>query len=816
MINITNKQKLLLLQISISFAAVGVAGSVRAIDMNAAGQWASASNGAGTGASIAQARGSSTVDTVNITGNATLTISNTGGTANDGNGLDTFVVGGITNTSGVGNVTVETGRTPILPASALTTTIDYVSISGAFSSSNRNVDDANVATTITGSLAATLGVFVSNNETTTTKTSALTVGGNLTSGGAVNITAGNATSAHASLTLSGDSNVATTGFTLTDAAGGAGGRATLSFQGDTQTVSGTINGASSGDGAVLVGGDSVTFSGNIGATMLHSFQVSSGKTATLNGSILGAETITNSGTMVFGTTTTASFQGSGFANEGTLTLNNKLTLSGGQVDLNSSGTDSTGIITMGTSTYTDNTMINVNGVSAVNATNIVKVVPVATFNSGTITVVKSIATGTARDADKFTATNNVITNYTFSLDSSDINMTATPKPVSDIASSLQTTQFSSEALLRGLNATTSDTTINNAYANAVSSGGSAARIAAEQSAMNPDGGSARTSLQNAQIVLNSTSQRLDGLRDGAGTVTTLGMIQSAGLSAGNAGNTMGIWVRPYAYLGTQDDIDRVAGYESKTQGITGGFDKLITDNIRLGFSVGYSNANVQSGGFGKNETDVKGKQTTLYGDYTADSYFIEAMLGYATNTVNTSRVITFGGLNQKALGEYNAHQYFARMSAGLPVAFGSGNHHVLTPEIGLDLSRLTSDAYTETGAGVLNLQVTPAPVNVALATAGLQYKYKHGIRNGVLSYVTRFGAGYDLVNDNGIATMKFASGSTSFSSTAPDISPLEGHAGLGIGYNTFEDQFRLMLNYDAEVRESFLGHTVRLEWRYNF
>lgn len=65
--------------------------------------------------------------------------------------------------------------------------------------------------------------------------------------------------------------------------------------------------------------------------------------------------------------------------------------------------------------------------------------------------------------------------------------------------------------------------------------------------------------------------------------------------------------------------------------------------------------------------------------------------------------------------------------------------------------------------------------------------------------------------DNCIPTLR-----TRVRSTAPDISPIEGHAGAGLGYASADDITQLTLDYDAEMREKYLGHTIRLEWRYHF
>lgn len=65
-----------------------------------------------------------------------------------------------------------------------------------------------------------------------------------------------------------------------------------------------------------------------------------------------------------------------------------------------------------------------------------------------------------------------------------------------------------------------------------------------------------------------------------------------------------------------------------------------------------------------------------------------------------------------------------------------------------------------------------------------------------------------------MAEVRVANGTNT--ATAPEISLIEGHAGLGVGYASADDVAHVNLDYDAELREKFLGHTIRIEWRYNF
>lgn len=893
MLNLSNKQKLLLLQVSLSFAAVCVTGSAGAANLSMSVNTTWGSGALANSSSVANASSGDNVD-IGTIATAALTITNNG-TATNGGGLNAFNVGSITNTGGVSgtssaaSVAVVTGST-----NNLTTTISSVNISGDFSVSNQNAHNASVSTTISNELSSTTLTITNNEVETTNKAITTTVAGNLTVTGAATLTAGTLASNTANLTLTGatvsagsfvltESNSGTTSLTFnrtsaqavsgaitntsgkgTVAVNGAGGNATFSSNVGTssaakllafnvsgqgggattatvnadlnattitlddnsgtntatlalsgsaaQTVSGSIVGGSSGEGIVTVNNATgVTFANSIGSVGLRSFTVASGKVATLGSSAtaLSAATVTNSGTLTVSAGTTLT-SGTAFYNNGNLVLNDKLTTSGTitTFDLANTGAST---ITMGASSYTGDVMINAASVTTVAATNTVTVVPYSNMLSGSVTVVR--AGTTAPLASQFTATGTNLMDYVFARANSnmDVTMTPTAKSADTLVSSLGITPVEAQVVAPLLSVANGNSTVTSAINSAATSTVGAKAIAVQS---NPDtsGALANNIAQNTGVVLNTVSERLNISRNNA--IPTVSQIKSAGLSAGNEPNRTGIWVKPYVYMGDQKEIDGVAGYKNKTYGALLGIDRLLTDRLRLGVSTGYSNANIHGGGLGQNDTDVTGYQASLYGDYTTEKYFIDGIVGYGTNEINTSRRITFGGLNQVALGEYNAQQYFARLEAGRP--FHLAEHHVLTPTAGFDYSHLESDPYTETGADVLNLRVTPDSVNVGLVTVGMRYQHTNVLQKAAIHQVVRLGAGYDVIDDNGIATTKFASGTIDFRSTAPDISPLEGHAGLGLGYASADDVAHVTLDYDAELREKFVGHSIRLEWRYNF
>ena len=222
-------------------------------------------------------------DALNVTADAvTITVTNDQ-TADDGNGLDSFNIGAVTDSSTATDATlaITSGN-----GTNLTVAVTSVAVGGNFTVIGQDGNDADIAVTTTGNVSAGGNLVVESDGDTQPNTTTLTVGGtlsvtgttgvtagdnagnssatldvagNATFGGAVTVAGGADAAAPASINLAGATNVFTTGLTLTP---GVAGDAVLNIDGTTaQSVTGPIAGAGTIDisnigGTVTLAGDS--------------------------------------------------------------------------------------------------------------------------------------------------------------------------------------------------------------------------------------------------------------------------------------------------------------------------------------------------------------------------------------------------------------------------------------------------------------------------------------------------------------------------------------------------------------------------------
>lgn len=420
--------------------------------------------------------------------------------------------------------------------------------------------------------------------------------------------------------------------------------------------------------------------------------------------------------------------------------------------------------------------------------------------------------------------------YTAALDNTnkEYKITATRKTTAQTASSLGVKTSSAKALgsastavvgtiLAGSNTNMAvaigDPIASTALNKALNAGGGEAKKAAEQLNIQADmlDAGATAAVGTGTQVMSVASSRLATLRTGVQYAGTQGDFQS-GFASGDEAVSKATWLKPFGSWVKQNAKGDVAGYTADTGGIALGIDAEVSDGMRLGTSFAYSTTKVTGKGEGKSKTDVKSYQWTVYADHTADAFYVEGMLGYAVNSSKSSRRLTFGGLNRTAKGDYDSRQYMAGVGGGMPMQIKTDVF--VTPTAGLSYTRVSSDSYTETGAGNLNLKVNPDGVDVLIASLGAKAHTHIKQGNGTLVPSARAGLSYDFMGDQATATGRYTGGGAAFKVKGMKAEKLAGNFGLGLAYD--DGAWSVGANYDAEVKSGYTGHSASLEARVKF
>ncbi len=272
-----------------------------------------------------------------------------------------------------------------------------------------------------------------------------------------------------------------------------------------------------------------------------------------------------------------------------------------------------------------------------------------------------------------------------------------------------------------------------------------------------------------------------------------------------------IWLKPFGAWADQNDRKGVSGYEAETVGMVFGADGELNERTRLGAAFAYANSNVDGGtSAAPQSVDAEVFQLIGYGSYSFnDSTVANFQLDFGKNNVDGNRTIDF--TNTVAKSDYNSHSL--HIGVGLDKGYNLGAVDTLVASVRADYTKIKDDAYNETGAGLLNLNVESNTAEIFVV--GVDGTLNHSLSDkSVLQ--ANIGLGYDLNNDDVVITAAFeGSPAASFDAQGLEQDPWIANAGLSYIHQA-ENGIEVQLTYDVQYREDFLNQSASLKARWAF
>jgi outer membrane autotransporter protein len=331
----------------------------------------------------------------------------------------------------------------------------------------------------------------------------------------------------------------------------------------------------------------------------------------------------------------------------------------------------------------------------------------------------------------------------------------------------------------------------------------------ESSIPTVDGGAVVSALSVTNQSLNVIGTRLAEVRnDKVGT----------GMYAGNGLYGTKVWGQAFGNTATQDERENVAGYDSNSLGLAAGIDTADKlEGMTLGFAGSYAVTNVDSDNANKTETEISSWQVAAYANYDlADTAFLDVMLGYVFNDVESKRHNVAGTSGLTAEGDTTGNQYVARFELGNDYHLKAFNEVVLTPTAMINYIHVDQDAYTESGAGGANLDVDPGDLDVFELGVALEATWMKELSNGgIFEPAVHVGYRNDVIGDKVSASSKFIGGGTTFRTEGSD--PVNSTFNVGFGatvYNT--NSWEFTGGYDFEYKSEYAAHSGVVKAAYKF
>ncbi|MCC2638924.1 MAG: outer rane autotransporter [Moraxellaceae bacterium] len=292
---------------------------------------------------------------------------------------------------------------------------------------------------------------------------------------------------------------------------------------------------------------------------------------------------------------------------------------------------------------------------------------------------------------------------------------------------------------------------------------------------------------------------------GASNAISARMGESRGASSGDAFTQNAVWIKPFLGMASQDDANGMSGYDVDTTGFVIGMDGAVNDMVRLGVAVASAQSSTEGGSA---ELDIDTTQFTLYGSYVLGSATsLDADLSYGANGFDSTRRVGFA--NSTAVGSFDGTQI--ALGAKVSHRMKLSEKAALVPAVKLRYSMVDLDGYSETGAGVFNLNVAGSDDDAILLAAEAGYELTLA-NKGV--FLANLGLGYDTI-DQASATSTLSGNGPTFVSNGIEPDAMLVTGGLGYRYVTAKN-LEINAAWDLESRSDFLANTLSVKFKLPF
>lgn len=286
---------------------------------------------------------------------------------------------------------------------------------------------------------------------------------------------------------------------------------------------------------------------------------------------------------------------------------------------------------------------------------------------------------------------------------------------------------------------------------------------------------------------------------------------ATGLAAGD-GQTTGLspWVRGVGVFSSNSGDGNAPGFQSTIGGGVAGTDFRVTDSLVLGASFGYAHSMV-TGSDGTGEADGDSYRFTGYGTWNPGTFFVDGTLGYTYSTFDTRRDLAMGRFSGSAKGNTSGGDVEAGLRVGKQFSLGG---FAVEPDAGLTYDRITTDRFTESGAGAFNLTVGQTTLDSLRSAIGGRISRTFQLEDGLaLEPELRAHWEHEVLDQNARSTLSLVGQPYTISSARPG----RDAAVLGVGLaGLISSNVRVFAAYDASLRANQTDHAVtagvKIDW----
>ncbi len=209
------------------------------------------------------------------------------------------------------------------------------------------------------------------------------------------------------------------------------------------------------------------------------------------------------------------------------------------------------------------------------------------------------------------------------------------------------------------------------------------------------------------------------IRSDAPSIYAQAMVPGSGqgLRAGTSSDTNnGLWLRGYGGAGRLDGDSNAPGAKYNFGGTLFGYDRKVSEGAIVGVFGGYAEPRYNQD-IATSSAHAKTYQLGGYGRLNSGAWHVDGAASYARNSTDTSRIVTVGALNRAAAGSFKGDTVAVHIETGYTIKASGFD---VQPLAALSWVKQTQNAYSETGAGALNLVLPDQSQQSLRSTVGVR------------------------------------------------------------------------------------------------
>ncbi|MDF7799683.1 autotransporter domain-containing protein [Pontiellaceae bacterium B1224] len=268
---------------------------------------------------------------------------------------------------------------------------------------------------------------------------------------------------------------------------------------------------------------------------------------------------------------------------------------------------------------------------------------------------------------------------------------------------------------------------------------------------------------------------------------------------------MHVWMQFFNGQGTYDPQGNSYGFDLNNSGTSIGADRLIGDNMIVGFNYTYVRADART-----TNQDTMDNETYWLGAYgewiSQNGLYVDTMLAYGRSNYDTVRV------EQDSVRDYQGTASYRGSELGAYADVGQYFYYknlALSPYIGLQLLTLKTDDHTEQNTnGRSEINVEGQSRNLVESTLGMKGRYRFDTNLGRFQTTGYAEWMHDFVQDDVTTTLSADNlPPVSMAAIEPDADLL--NVGLGLSW-ICRDYMEIGIGYNGRFSDGYEEHTGSL------